>query len=351
MTGRSCSYAWVLAVLGLASLPAHAECDPADGAEFICGMAAPEDLIRVPDTNWVIVSAMAEGKSHLYAVDSRTRSPTSLYPTATVRERHDKKTYGSCPGPLPKDTFGAHGVDLRPTGRGKSVLYAVNHAGRESIEIFDLDATSATPVLTWIGCAVFPNGTSGNGVVGLSDGGFITTNFRDPADKDGYAKMGRHEITGNVMEWHPEAGWTVLPESAMSGANGVALTKDGKTLYVAGWPGKSVTRWERSGKSWTKKESIDTGILTDNLRWLADGSILAGGQDSKMPDVFQCRPPECRVGSGAVKIDPRTLKTTRVVTYKGNDSFEGATTVIEVGDEYWMGSYKGDRIARIKRSP
>jgi hypothetical protein len=40
-----------------------------------------------------------------------------------------------------------------------------------------------------------------------------------------------------------------------------------------------------------------------------------------------------------------------LVSYKGNASYEGATTVIEVGDEYWMGSYKGERIARIKQSP
>jgi hypothetical protein len=137
----------------------------------------------------------------------------------------------------------------------------------------------------------------------------------------------------------------------MSGANGIALSKDGRWLYVAGWPGKNVTRFERTGKSWTKRDAIPTSILTDNLRWMEDGSLLAAGQDANMPGVFECRPPECRVGSGAVKIDTRTLQTRRLLSYAGNASFEGATTVIEVGKEYWMGSYRGDRVARFKQSP
>ena len=350
MNIKHCASAVALAALGLIASPAFAACDPADGAEFICGMGSPEDLIHVPQTSWIIVSGMAEGSSHLYAVDSRTKAPKSLYPVTGARIQQDKKTYASCPGPLPEGTFGAHGIDIRPKGGGKHALYAVNHAGRESIEVFELDATGAAPSVTWVGCAVFPAGGSGNGVVGLPDGGFITTNFRDPADKDAFQKMSAGTITGNVYEWHPGSGWEALPESAMSGANGVALSKDGKWLYVAGWPGKNVVRFERTGNTWTKRDSIATGILTDNLRWMADGSLLAAGQDANMPAVFQCRAPDCYVGSAAVKIDPKTLQTQRVMSYKGNDSFQGSTTAIDVGSEFWVGSFRGDRIARVPAS-
>jgi hypothetical protein len=346
MITKSCAFALFLCVLAFGSVPAQAACEAADGAEFICGLASPEDLIRVPDSNWVLVSGMGEGKSHLYAVDAKTRAPTSLYPADNAREQQDKKTYAACPGPLPKGVFGAHGIDVLPKGRGVHTLYTVNHAGRESIEVFELNAAVTSARATWIGCVVFPPGASGNSVVGLPDGGFITTNFRDPADADAFKKMSTGQITGNVMEWHPGIGWTTLPDSATSGANGIARSTDGKWLYVAGWPGKNVTRYERTGDRWTKRDAISTGILTDNLRWMADGSLLAAGQDANMPAVFECRPP-CRVGSAAVKIDPRTLQTKRLVSYKGNESFEGATTVIEVGDELWMGSYRGERIARL----
>jgi hypothetical protein len=347
MNTRSCLFVLLVGVLALSTMPARgAACDPVGGAEFICGLASPEDLVRLPETQWVLVSAMAEGKSHLYAVDAKTHAPVSLYPVDGAREQQDKKTYASCPGPLPKGTFGAHGIDIRPKGGGMHTLYAVNHAGRESIEVFNLDATGKTPTATWIGCAVFPGGASGNSVVGLPGGGFITSNFRDPKDADAFKKMTAGEITGNVLEWQPKSGWKPLPDSAMSGANGLALSSDGKWLYVAGWPGKNVTRFERTGDKWTKRDAIATGILTDNLRWAADGSLIAAGQDASMPGVFECRPP-CYVGSAAVKIDPKTLKTQRLVSYAGNESFQGSTTVIDVGNEFWLGSFRGDRIARL----
>jgi hypothetical protein len=349
MNAKSWVFAGLVCTVAAFSVrPAHAAgCEPAGGAEFICGLNAPEDFVGVPETSWVLVSSMGVGKSHIYAVDSKTRTPVALYPADRAREQQDKKTYAACPGPLAKNSFGSHGIDLRSTGRGKGTVFVVNHGGRESIEVFELDATGTTPTVTWVGCVVYPEHASGNGVVGLPDGGFITSNFHDPKDPDAFKKMGAGQITGAVLEWHPSSGWTTLPESAASGPNGLALSSDGKWLYVAGWPAQQVVRFERTGKTWTRRDAIPTGILTDNLRWMNDGSLLAAGQASKMPDVFECRPPGCHVGSAGVKIDTKTLKTTRLVTYTGNDSFEGGTTVLEVGNEYWIGSYKGDRIARL----
>jgi hypothetical protein len=347
---------WVLGAVALAgaqfawAAEGAGACEADGKTQFICGLSSPEDLITMPQTAWVIASGMSDPATHrseIYAIDSKTRSYKVLYPAAGAKVSHDKKTYASCPGPLPGETFGAHGIDLRQKGKGQFTLYAVNHAGRESIEVFDVDATGTLPALTWIGCAVLPAKASGNGVVGLPDGGFITTNFRDPADADAFKHMTEGKITGEVLEWHPSSGWSTLPDSAMSGANGLALTADGKSLYVAGWPGRNVTRWERTGGSWAKKELISTGILTDNLRWMSDGSLLAGGQDSSMPAVFECRPPACRVGSAAIKIDLKTGKATRLVQYAGSEGFEGGTTALEVGNEIWFGSYKGNRIARL----
>jgi hypothetical protein len=331
------------------TLPARAACEADGKAKFICGLKSPEDLAHVPGSEWIIVSGMADAQSHrgqLYAVSPRDQSFKTIYPLEGSKTRHDRKTYGACPGPLPNGEFGAHGIDVKRGASGVHTLYAVNHAGRESFEVFELDARGAEPVLTWIGCVIYPEKTSGNGIVGLPDGGIATTNFKDPADTNAFQKMTAGEITGNVLEWHPGKGWTTIPDSAMSGANGIVVTGDGKSLYVAGWPGKNVTRFERGAAS-PKRETIATGILSDNLRWMADGSILVGGQDGNMPGVFQCRPPECRIGSAAVKIDPRTRKATRIATYAGSAGFEGATTSLEVGKEIWMGSFRGERILRL----
>ena len=68
--------------------------------------------------------------------------------------------YNSCPGPIDpaeKERFRAHGLYLRSAGNQRSTLYAVHHGGRESIEVFELDARAKPPTLTWVGCAIPPD--------------------------------------------------------------------------------------------------------------------------------------------------------------------------------------------------
>lgn len=84
---------WVSAVgsLGVTAMamtfwaanPAHAasnaNCAPADGATFICGVTNVEDFAPVPDTKWVIGSDLAvkphpQGYLHLFDTEKRTAS-------------------------------------------------------------------------------------------------------------------------------------------------------------------------------------------------------------------------------------------------------------------------------------
>jgi len=75
-------------------------------------------------------------------------------------------------------------------------LYVVNHGGRESIEIFTLDAKGAEPTVTWIGCAVMPSHTWPNSVAPLPDGGMVVTDMFDPKDPKEPAALTKHLRTG-----------------------------------------------------------------------------------------------------------------------------------------------------------
>ena len=44
--------------------------------------------------------------------------------------------------------------------------------------------------------------------------------------------------------------------------------------------------------------------------------------------------------------DPKTLKVQEAVRYPSDDVFFGATAALQVGKEIWIGSVRGDRIAR-----
>src|SRR5205085_7756853 len=158
--------------------PAPAPCNPA-GTEYVCGQQAPEDLVVVPGGEWIVASSFA-GNGGIKLINTRDRTTTDAYPTPASKDRLDKKTYDSCPGaPEGPDRakFTTHGLALRPGRNSVHTLYAVHHGGRESIEVFELDARAKPPVLTWVGCAVVPDPIGLNSVVPLPDGGFIGTDF------------------------------------------------------------------------------------------------------------------------------------------------------------------------------
>jgi hypothetical protein len=46
-------------------------------------------------------------------------------------------------------------------------------------------------------------------------------------------------------------------------------------------------------------------------------------------------------------IDPDTLETEQIYQQAAMPGFQGGTVALEVGDEVWVGSYTGDRIAII----
>jgi hypothetical protein len=155
-----------------------AGCDAIGNVRFICDQLGPEDLAAVPGSEWVLSSGMAANGA-IRLINLRDKSTTVLFPSATSKDRPNKKQYDSCPGPIGSegDKFRAHGLYLRPGPNAVHTLYLVHHGDRESIEVFEFDARPKPPTLTWIGCAVAPDLIGLNSVVGLADGGFITTNF------------------------------------------------------------------------------------------------------------------------------------------------------------------------------
>jgi sugar lactone lactonase YvrE len=214
-------------------------------------------------------------------------------------------------------------------------LYVVHHGNRESIEVFEFDAHAKPPALTWVGCAVAPDPIGLNAVVGLPDGGFITTNFqaRGPADPAGRGRMMAGENNGEVWEWHTGTGWKKVPGTEAAGPNGLEISKDGKTLYVGGWGSQSVIRVSR-GQTPVKRDAVPAGFRVDNLRWAPDGFLLATGQGGTAPSQT----------SHVAKVDPNTLMVKELIRYPYNDMLRGGTTAIQIGKEIWLSSH-GERIA------
>lgn len=319
--------------------PRPAGCDAAGNVQFICGVIGPEDLVVVPGSEWVIASGDAAGGA-VTLINVRDRSTTPLFPSPAAKQKLDTKTYDSCPGPIDpeeKDRFRAHGLALRP-GRGSvHTLYVVHHGTRESIEVLEVDVRAKTA--TWIGCAVAPDPIGLNSVVPLPEGGFASTNFQPRNAGRGRANMLAGEKNGELWEWHTGTGWKIVPGSEASGANGIEISKDGKWFYMGGWGNQTFIRMSR-GQTPAKRDDIPVGFRLDNLRWAPDGSLIAAGQEPQGAELTMA-------ASRVVKINPNTLKVQDIIRYPFNNTFNFSTVAVQIGKEYWVGSVRGDRVARF----
>jgi hypothetical protein len=342
----------VLAGPILARQQASAACEPSGPIRFVCGQSGPEDLVEVPGTPWLVASAYGEGG--LFLIDTKALTSTRLFPTTAARERLDKKTYDTCPGPVDaaaKERFRTHGLFLKPGRNAPHTLYVVYHGVRESVEVFELDARQSPPALTWIGCAIAPDPVGLNAVVALPDGGFAATNFdpRVTGGRGGFSPaLLAGENNGEVWEWHTGTGWKKVPGSDAAGANGIEISPDGQWYYVAQWGNRSFMRISR-GQTPVKRDQIPLGFRVDNVRWAPDGTLLVAGQGGDDNAVVGRRgaggapPPVATSTIG--KVDPKTMTYTPIINYPTSPTVSAATVAVQVGNEFWAGTFRGDRVA------
>jgi hypothetical protein len=317
--------------LGLASAAAAApapNCAPEGRVAYLCGVMNVEDMDLAPGGRWIIGSGMTSPTvpvGHLYAIDSRTRTFRILTPDVSGPA---EAAYRDCPGPLDLTKFAPHGLYV-----AKGRVWLVNHGGRQSIEVFRIRIGARGPELRWIGCAVLPDNGSGNGVAPLPGG-----------DSGAFGKMAQKSVTGAVYAFEPGRGWKKLPHSDMSGANGVEVS--GRDILVNAWPEQKVYRF-RVGSD-AARASVDTPFLPDNVRRLSDGRILVAGQDGDIKRLLaSCGKPRCVAGWWVARLDPETMKLKVLMHVPATASFGDATSALRVGNELWVGTYWGDRVAIV----
>jgi len=322
-----------MAALSLAPLgaqpPAPAAppaCSPDDG--YVCGQQGPEDLVAL-GSDWAVASAYS-GTGGVTLIGVHDLMSFTAYPSDTATEQLDAETYPDCPGPPDSSSFTTHGVYVVPGGGPRHKLFVVGHGARESIEVFEVDTSDATPSITWIGCAIAPDPIGLNSVRGLPDGGFLTTNFNPRGTP--MQEMMSGDANGELWEWHTASGWQEVPGSEASGANGVELSDDGRTLYIAAWGSQSFIRLSR-GATPPVREEIPLGFRIDNIHWADDGRLLSAGQVGQDWQI--------------IKIDPDTLAVESIYAQPDMPAFGAGTVALEVGADYWVGSFRGDRIAIV----
>jgi len=340
-----------LAALTLAGPPSLARAAAPCTHEQICGLKNAEDFVRIPGSRWAIASRLAKDPAApggFSLVDLERRTARVLTPDFSG---HADPRYAACPGPLPASALVTHGLDIRRRPGGTAELFAVNHGGRESIEIFDIRMGADGPQLKWKGCVLQAAAMSynANAVAALPDG-LVVTSF-GTSGPGSLAALLAGKPGGFVEKWTPQGGWTRIAGSGFGGDNGVVASADGKTLYVNDWSDGTLRRLSLDGKA--VPISIELGDFhPDNLHWLQDGRLLIAGQVGKARDIIGCAShAACAVGSMIVIVDPRSQRVRLRWKIPATAAFAAASTALLYGSDYWASSFRGDRVVRLGPAP
>ena len=321
-------------------------CAPSGGLNFICGLQAPEDLVLVPGTRWLIASGMAAG-SGMHLIDTQAKIARRLYGPSISTSRADKAKFVACPGPLDPKQAILHGLSLRPAQTGHYTLYATNHGGRESIEVFDLDARGAAPTATWIGCVLMPNNWAANSVAVFSDGGIVATVLVLPGKT--FQDVWASRNTGVVVMWTPGSKeFRTLTGTELPGNNGIETSPDDREFYVASIGLKRVVAYSRANPSKPLRFAQLKEIGPDNLRFVGDRLYTAGIIDNEPACGGAPKKPEdiqCPRGWIVDAIDPKTMAVTEIARGSRAAPYTGTATAIPVDGTLWLSSFNVDRVA------
>lgn len=339
----------VLVALGIPAEKTVAQaggCAPSGGLNFICGLQAPEDLVLVPNTRWLISSGMMAG-SGLHLIDTQAKTARTLFGPGVSSSRADTTKFASCPGPLDPKQAVLHGLSLRPAQAGHYALYATNHGGRESIEVFDLDAGGSAPSVTWTGCVLMPNNWAANSVAVFKDGAIVATVLVLPGKTFEDVWAGRN--TGLVVMWTPGSReFKTLTGTELPGNNGIETSADDREFYVASIGLKRVVAYSRADPSKQLRFAQLKEFGPDNVRFVGDRLYAAGIIDNEPACGGAPKKPEdiqCPRGWVVDAIDPKTMAVTEIARGPRAAPYTGTATAIPVGGNLWLSSFNVDRIA------
>jgi hypothetical protein len=257
---------------------AAADCSPSGGLKFVCGPRNAEDLVLIPGTQWIVASS-GDASSPFYLIDSRTGAWRSVQPQV---KRNPKMGVPDCNDPPPAVGSNTHGLSIRAAAGGRSTLYAVGHGKREAIEIYDVDANSATPVLTWQGCVPMPAGLAANSVASFQNGGLVATVLLMPGKsfEDSLAR----KPTGAVFEWSPGTdAFTLVKRSELPGNNGIETSTDGSEVFVVSSGFQTVVAFSHSNPARQLRMTKPLPFTPDNLRRDSAGRLVTAGMKNDVP--------------------------------------------------------------------
>jgi len=320
----------------------------------VCGFQNPEDFALLPDGETMLVSQMG----YIDADDPAKLSPGSIaeyHPEKPIRivfeggVRAEKQAgWGDpeCPG-APSADFAPHGIDLDTRADGRTQLLSVNHGGRESIEFFEVTTDQGQTHLTWRGCVVMSGELFLNDVVATNNGGFWATHMFPKHSIWAIIRSALGSKLGYAVAWSAEQGIKKLPGSDGAMPNGIEKSADEHFAYINMYFGSTLKKLDvRSGETVKAIELASP----DNSAWDRDGKhLLVASHVASIRDAYVCQglsQGSCGFAFEIVRVNSETMARETLVAHEGAP-MGGVTVALPVKESLYLGTFAGDRIARI----
>jgi hypothetical protein len=234
-------------------------------------------------------------------------------------------------------------------------LLAVQHGGRESVEMFEVIESSDGWGLAWRGCVIAPQGSMLNDVVATPGGGFLVTHMmtKSPSMAGMFVEYMKSSLfgmeSGYVLAWQPSEGFRRLVSSAGAVPNGIEIAADGETVFVNYSASGEIRRLNRL------RDEIELSNNTlpplDNATWAPDGRLLVSGALDNALQMMGCTNLESGSCPGAfaiIAVDPETLESE--IIYEGGPNTPGGAGTVGLrmnNGSLLIGTFAGDRIVLV----
>jgi arylesterase/paraoxonase len=294
----------------------------------VTGLVGAEDITIHPRTGVAYLSSCdfrsvlggRPARCSLYAYDLSTPSPrlVDVLPDAD-------------PG------FRPHGLSLYVAPDGAATLFVINHAdGRHAIEVYDVGATRLTHRATIADPAL----VSPNDLVAVTPTEvYVTNDHRYTTGPMRTVEEYLRRPWTNVVRWDGRVFREVARGIQL--ANGINVSRDGSTIYVASPIGQQVRLYDRDATTGalTFRGEIPLGSGPDNIEVAPDGTLWIGAHPKLLTLV--------RWMSGRTPYAPAQVLhvvpgdaggVVREVYLNGGDELSGASVAAVRGDRLLIGS-------------
>ncbi len=330
-------------------------CTSSDKMRVVCGMQSPEDIAVVEGGDYLLLSELGDmgeraGRIVLFNVASEEFQAAYPFPSKPAKAPDNVQGSAECVTP-PTAEMSPHGSHLVQLADGSWRYLVVNHGDREAVELFSVQRNEEdVPHLHWQGCVLPAENTLINDVVGLSNGDVVYTRMYRPDDFMGQ-QLGMliKANTGDVWRWGRAKGLQLLPYTAGSLTNGIEVSADERFVFINQYMNEEVHKYDLEQQQLVGIAPVPN---VDNSAWGPNGELwLAShtGEVSAMMKCFSDSLRTCGLAFEIVALNPDTMET-RVVFQHQGPPMGAATVATPLGDNVYLGSFVGDRLAIVPLS-